>query len=1284
MPHYRHTTRSQKEVFLALTQLEHSHLYNLVDTVTITGPFDIARMRKAVDQLVAEVPSLHTNPLYHEGDIVLAQRGNSTALEYLDLSQDPEGERKAQALIEACLTHDFDIQHDVLSHFIVIRQRDDQWLFIEYGSHVLLDGYTHALVYNRLVDLYNGCADDASSTFDPFDALIASEQAYIGSDHYARDRAYWRTYCEALPPPLRLSLQEATVGPQLRHRRFLDPSLVERLRQLASTYNLRISTLMLALFGLFLSKLSGQEAFRVGLPVAARLDKASRKAPGMVSTILPFGFSVAHDASLAQLARSINHTLRRHLIHQRYHAEEMVRDIPPEQRTHALFHTTLNVISHEQDRCFEGCKVSFKNESNGYTANLAFDLFDRNPDGALEFGITANSHLYNDAMLAQYHERFMLLIARVLEAPDRPFSAYSLLTEAEWQAHEARAARPARRFETFNEAFAQHVARTPEALAVSAGDATLTYAELAERAQRLAAHLAAKGIGHHDLVGVMLPRGIDWLVSIVGLYHLGATYLPLHDELPDERLRFMLTDAKASLVITRDVARMEALSPQTPIVRFADETFDDAPLTDATALTPATGAYLIYTSGSTGQPKGVLVPHEGIMDEFHAMQRASGIQPGDRMLQCSAMSFDVSCLEFTLALAAGAGLVITDHRVITGESDALNAFLTRHDVTHLFMTPAVLGCHDARALPSRVTLFLTGEATPTALLERFAHCKQLINLYGPSEATVISINPQYSSQNTALGTVIDTMQGYVLDAHRQLMPPGSSGELYVAGSGLATGYVNQPALTERSFVPDLFRPDRRMYATGDRVYQDDRGQLFYLGRKDNQVKLRGQRIELGEIRSALLACPGIEDAHVMIEAHEALGQILVGYLCIQEGCSSAPESLKRQLKRTLPTYMVPTFLHTLDALPLTANGKLDRQRLSECIRQDASNAATLDEAPASPIEAAICDVFATVLQTSTPVGPNQDFYMLGGHSLLAFKVIHQVQQHFGVELSIADLMSSPTPRAIAEQLADHHQQDALTPLLKLRPGAAGAPPIFCMNIGSGIGWPYAGLLPYFPVEWPVYAFQSASLKDADYDPASIDEIAEHHIERMRAIWPDGPYHLVGWSFGGQIAHKVAARLQQKGYKVESLVIIDSYPTQSEGLMHQQLNKQDPGVERLVRAILNQDVSTLEDWDKAVNERFNVSLSTHGSLLDTLIRELNKSMSLMDTYTASHYQGDILFIEGRKDEYRDATQVPEAWRPHVSGNINVEYIDFLHESLMNPEALALYAPTMTQHIALRMS
>lgn len=315
--------------------------------------------------------------------------------------------------------------------------------------------------------------------------------------------------------------------------------------------------------------------------------------------------------------------------------------------------------------------------------------------------------------------------------------------------------------------------------------------------------------------------------------------------------------------------------------------------------------------------------------------------------------------------------------------------------------------------------------------------------------------------------------------------------------------------------------------------------------------------------------------------------------------------------------------------------------------------------------------------------------MLGGHSLLAFKVIHQVQEAFGVELSVADLMANPTPRGVLAQLSSDHHYDPLMPVLRLRSGQTDHVPVICIHGGSGIGWPYAGLLKYFPADWPVYALQSEALHDAHYSPSSFEEVANDHLARIRSLQPHGPYHLIGWSFGGQIAHMVASMLQQQGETVDSLVLIDSYPTNAASFIHDRLEAGDPAMrhtvrERLVRLIFDGEEVPIEEWDAAVNKRFNIDAERSGNLLDSILHELTLSMGLMNLFLPQHYQGDMMFIEAKEDELRVEGLTAEAWAPYVSGKISACKVDFLHEALMQTAALECYADTLTAYLAARMA
>lgn len=1271
-------TRSQEEVFLAHAQLAHSSFYNLMDVITINGPVDPQRMRHAIKLMMNETDTLGFNFTYRDGQVRCARRTDIFMFELLDVSKEADPSTAAHQLIDRFIHDDINIQHDVLLYFRLIKIADDVWMMAEYCNHITLDGWGHSLVYNRIVELYNAPDTPASAPLGQMADLKACEARYASSSTYEKDRAYWEAYCAQLPEPLRLSGDDRPANELLRFRTRLKGPLEERLRTLAAERKLRLSSLLLTMFSVFLSRMSGQSRFTVGMPVAARVDKQARNIPSMLANILPIEIVAEPDNTLDDVARHINRTLRRHLLHQCYRYEDMVRDCARQGTAGALFCTTLNVVAYDQDQTFDGCEVSFQNVANGPAEDLGIDVFDRNADGSLEIGFNANGNAYSLELLQQYYDRFLLMAERIVAAPDAPIGTLSLLTDQERAAIRDRAERPSPAFENINDRFAAVCQAHSDHPAIIADGHQISYTKLAQHISALAYHLAQQGVTQGDRVGVMMPRGIEWVTSLMALYHLGATYLPINPELPAARIRYMLDNAQARFVITQQPEALQDIDDRLIALTLPDlaQINEHQP---AAILTPETEAYLIYTSGSTGHPKGVLVPHQGLVDEYKAMQKAAKVGPDAQIMQSSALSFDVSCLEVRLALLSGATLVVADTPVMAGSSPTLRQFIDSQHITHLFLTPSVLASHTAEALPNDITLILTGEATPRATLERFQHCHHILNLYGPSEATVISINPHFSIKDMSLGQAIDSMHTYVLDPQQQLLPPGTIGELYAAGTGLATGYLGQPEMTRKRFQPDLFCPQQRMYATGDLVYQTLDGRLLYMGRKDDQIKLRGLRIELDEVRNALLQYPDVEEAYVTVETHPEHGQLLVGY--VRANTTIAPNTLKASLRRLLPGYMVPSMIHALDSLPLTANGKLDKRRLREVLAQQRvtldTQADAANDRKTTATEAMICDIFASVLKCPTPIAPDQDFFLLGGHSLLAFQVLQEIKAAFGIELNIAEFMEHATPQDVVRMIFSDHQYDSFAPLLCLRSGKPSHTPIFCFHPAGGIGWPYAGLLKYFPAEWPVYVLQSPSLKDGVYQPTLLQDIARDYIARMRSVQPNGPYHLIGWSFGGHIAHTIAAMLQAEGERVDTLAMVDNYPRPST-----KFTADDVVIlSRLAQAVLNKKAEEITDWDADLSHAMGLP-KTQQKILDIVVREFKTALALMQSCTLQHFNGDIFFIRAKEDELRDSDQVPATWAPHISGEVIVREVGFTHEAIMQPRALPAFAPELAAYIQLR--
>ncbi|MCF4140797.1 amino acid adenylation domain-containing protein [Streptomyces sp. Tue 6430] len=653
------------------------------------------------------------------------------------------------------------------------------------------------------------------------------------------------------------------------------------------------------------------------------------------------------------------------------------------------------------------------------------------PGDRLEFRLNHRPELLPADRAEAMADRLANLLARVTAEPDLPVGRLDHTTEAERERvlHTWNGARRAIEPRTFPALFEARVARTPDAPAVVSDEGSLSYAELNERADRLAHHLIGHGVGPERIVALLLPRSVDIVVAQLAVMKAGGAYLPVDPDYPADRIAYMIDDARPSLLLT-----VHAHADRVPDAAAAGRVVPDRldldrldlaaePATDPVdadrraALTVAHPAYVIYTSGSTGRPKGVVVSHQGLAAFATVEAERFGVDPDSRVLQFSSPSFDASVLELCMSLPWGAALVIPPPGPLADE--ALGRVLAERAVTHALIPPAALATVPVTDLPDLRTLIVGGDATDAALVDRWAPGRRMVNAYGPTESTVVATlsEPLTAGTGTAppIGAPIDNTRVYVLDAALRPVAPGVAGELYLAGEQLARGYLNRPALTAERFTACPYGDaGSRMYRTGDLVRWNPDGALEYLGRADDQVKLRGFRIELGEIETVLVSHPAVAQAAVVVREDRPGDKRLVAYTV--PGAVPAPDAgaLRAALSAALPAHMVPSAFVTLDALPLTPNGKLDRKALPapEVTAGATGRASRAPRTPRTPREEILCALFADALGVPE-VGPDDSFFELGGHSLLATRLTGRIRVALGAELQVRALFEAPTPAGLA-------------------------------------------------------------------------------------------------------------------------------------------------------------------------------------------------------------------------------------------------------------------------------
>ncbi|MGW7363009.1 non-ribosomal peptide synthetase [Streptomyces sp. NPDC054841] len=731
--------------------------------------------------------------------------------------------------------------------------------------------------------------------------------------------------------------------------------------------------------------------------------------------------------------------------------------------------------------------------------------------------------------------------------------------------------------------FADQVDRAPDAVAVRDGGRDLTYTQLDTAAQQLAARLTATGTGAEDVVGVLLPRSAELIVAQLAVLKSGACYLPLDPAQPADRTARLLSASGARAVIGED-GGVRTLAPGG----------SGAAGPETAAASPDSAAYTMFTSGSTGEPKAVVVPHRAVVALTEDTRLRGGAHR--RVLFHSAHTFDAATYEVWVPLLNGGTVVVAPPGPLAPE--VLGRLLAAEDVSALWLTAELLRTVADLApgvLGGLREVWAGGDVvSPEAVRRVREHCPgtRVVNGYGPTETTVFATAG--TDDAVAIGRPLDGTRAYVLDSLLRPVPDGTAGELYLAGTGLARGYLGRPAATASRFVPDPYGPPgSRMYRTGDLVRRTPDGVLHFLGRTDDQVKVRGFRIEPAEVEAALETSAGVARAVVTARPGPAGGKVLAAHVVLSEG--GRLDAVRDELAHRLPAHLVPSLWSTIDAVPLTAHGKTDRAALPDPVPAAAPSPA---RPPGTAREKELCALFAEVLfDDGGAAAPDTDFFASGGHSLLALRLCARIEATLGVSVPVATLFAAPTPAALAARLARPDEaterpvgaggaatvpRAVLDPLLTLRPplgtgdsrmgdaatthgtstgtstatgtgtstttNAASSDassdermndstPLFCLPPGSGIGWSYAALLPHLAPGRPVYAVQTAAFPQAD----SMGAVAEACLERIRSVRPHGPYLLIGRSFGGPLAYEVAVRLRRDGEELGLLCVLDALP-----------------------------------------------------------------------------------------------------------------------------------------------
>jgi len=792
--------------------------------------------------------------------------------------------------------------------------------------------------------------------------------------------------------------------------------------------------------------------------------------------------------------------------------------------------------------------------------------------------------------------------------------------------------------------FEEQANTRPDAVAAVCETEGVTFACLNDAANRLARLLVSKGVRRESVVGVLLPRSIDTIVTMYAIFKSGGTYLPLDTRLPRARVDYMLSVSNASHVITVEDLAFDTSSPV--LLLNTRETSDQLHVqvgrnleTSGDNALARHSAYVLFTSGSTGRPKGVVVDHVALLNFTNAVTEVLQLVETDIVLAATPVGFDISLFELAVSVALGARVAVLTDRDLEEWQWASKLF-EKHKPTVIQTTPSRLAplLNQHTVQQSGAVVISAGEVLSKGLAEKFlARGVRMINAYGPTECTIWTTCGTVKNEGTdawrdpQIGTALPGCQVYVLNRWLQTAPAGVPGELYVAGEVLARGYCSMPGFTAERFVANPFdqqRPGSRMYRTGDRVVADATGALHFLGRNDSQVKVRGVRIELGEIETLLESRREIQRAVALITGKH---QQLCALIQPIAGAVVDVEDVRRCLAEVLPPQAVPTLIRQVEGFKLTTSGKIDRTALPSIIDSPSPKAM-----PATPLEELLCRLTAEILGHDE-VDVESNFFDIGGHSMLAVKLVSVIGEVLGKRISVKTVFQWPVVRDLARHLGEDAGDSAFAPALMLR-SPATKPALFCLPPASGIGWCYSALLGSIESERGIVCLQDEYIQTGGQLVSSISIAAANYLRRIRELQVNGPYHLLGWSFGGLLAHAVACQLQEASQTVGLLSILDTFP-----------GKQ--------RTAAEDDL-----FDEAWGTALTTALSGGGGASKAVERTVmfaRHARDLAYSYKPARFHGDaLLFMTA------DLQHSVTSWFPWIEGSVEVAVVNCGHADLVS--------------------
>lgn len=1195
----------------------------------------------------------------------------------------------------------FDLSRAPLMRCALFHLGVGEYQFIWSHHHLIMDGWSASLVIDDLLRIYEALSSGREVGISTPPRPFRDYVQWLAKREASADEEFWKRNLGGFSSPTRIEIPPAAfdldrAGPEFDEAQIhLSAAVTAKLQDVAQQHRVTLSCIVQGAWALLLSRLSGDVDVVLGSTVSGRPPELEgvESMVGVFINALPVRVR-PHPAEF--LVPWLRKLMAEQVEREQHSYNSLVQiqawsDVPAGR---PLFET-LVIFENYPLRGSEG-RLNVDDVRLFRRTNYPLTL-EAVPGTDLKLAISYDSSRFQSDAIEQTLQRLRLLLEQIAFHPNRRLGELSLLTVEE---HELISAwnKTDRSFPPHNgihELLEEWAHRSPDSIALVFGEQSLTYRELNARANQMARHLQTFGVGPETLVGVFLERSIEMIVAILGILKAGGAYLPLDPGYPANRLAYMVEDSAVPVIIAQETleSRMPSVWAQIIFIESAWPEIAGQADDDLAAVTsPDNLAYVIYTSGSTGKPKGVQVSHRGLCNLAQAQRSRLSPAPGSHVLQFASLSFDASAWEIVMALASGATLHLsTSESLLPGEP--LARTLTREAITHVTLPPSALEMMPAAHLADLQTLIVAGEACSPDLITRWKHSRRFVNAYGPTESTVCA-TMWFCEEGDSLppiGVPLPNTRAYVLDAQLNPMPVQIAGELYLGGENLTRGYLRRPGMTAERFLPDPVsgEPGARLYKTGDLARHRTDGAIVFIGRGDHQVKVRGHRIELGEVEAALSELKGVKQAVVIAGVSPSGGNSLTAYVVAETGSGEStsidPAELRRRLQQRLPAYMIPNSFVQVHSIPLTPNGKVDRRALA-VVDSEPAGLARGFRPPRDLFEQKLARIWEEVLDVR-PIGADDDFFLRGGHSLLAVRLMAWIEREFGQQLPMASLFKSPTVGQLATALREKAETPAWSSLVSIQPAGEQQPLFFVPGGGGNVVYLYA-LAQQLGRVRPFYGLQAFGLDGRSVPHGSVEEMAAAYLAEVQQLQPKGPYHLGGHSSGGWVAFEMARQLRERGELVEIVVIVDT-PAPIARVKTQDVDEDEAlylfKVARLIERWAGKELGiSYEDLQPLSADDQMVYLGDRLKGIDILPPEAGRGqvLGLVQVFKAStrncmryrpqgHYHGNLALLRAAEIHVEDtgvrinlvADDDTWGWNQLVSGPVDVRIVPGDHITMM---------------------